>query len=273
MYLRQLPVEKQHSPLYPPLASAQAPAGTQVLLPTSPGEAPGGRAADSAGSGSPPATHSSRTGQSLEPTARGGTWARGSGGLQERKALRHGLGHEPLLTPWARRPLHAQGGPRPRAVQGATAWSTLPPRTIAAALWGVSRGDRRASWAQLRAACQLPPLRRCSSPGAPTAARLEDGSLCWLPHPLGTGRGLAPAAPTSGLGPACLRARLLPSALHSWPHLQPQIPAALEAHFHFSLSCTGEGNGNPLQYSCLENPRDDRAWWAAVYGLSPIPHQ
>ena len=39
-------------------------------------------------------------------------------------------------------------------------------------------------------------------------------------------------------------------------------------HFHFSLSCTGEGNGNPLQRSCLENPRDGRAWWAAVYGVT-----
>ena len=36
-------------------------------------------------------------------------------------------------------------------------------------------------------------------------------------------------------------------------------------HFHFSLSCTGEGNGNPLQCSCLENPRDGGAWWAAIY--------
>ena len=39
-------------------------------------------------------------------------------------------------------------------------------------------------------------------------------------------------------------------------------------HFHFSLSCIGEGNGNPLQYSCLENPRDGGAWWAAVYGAA-----
>jgi len=39
-------------------------------------------------------------------------------------------------------------------------------------------------------------------------------------------------------------------------------------HFHFSLSCTGEGNGNPFQCSCLENPRDGRAWWAAVYGVT-----
>ena len=37
-------------------------------------------------------------------------------------------------------------------------------------------------------------------------------------------------------------------------------------HFHVSLSCTGEGNGNPLQCSCLENPRDGGAWWAAVCG-------
>jgi len=39
-------------------------------------------------------------------------------------------------------------------------------------------------------------------------------------------------------------------------------------HFHFSLSCIGGGNGNPLQCSCLENPRDGGAWWAAVYGVS-----
>ena len=38
--------------------------------------------------------------------------------------------------------------------------------------------------------------------------------------------------------------------------------------FHFSLSCFGEGNGNPLQCSCLENPRDGGAWWAAVHGVS-----
>ena len=39
-------------------------------------------------------------------------------------------------------------------------------------------------------------------------------------------------------------------------------------HFHFSLSCIGEGNGNPLQCSCLENPRNGGAWWAAVYGVA-----
>ena len=39
-------------------------------------------------------------------------------------------------------------------------------------------------------------------------------------------------------------------------------------HFRFSLSCTGGGNGNPLQCSCPENPKDGGAWWAAVYGVA-----
>ena len=39
-------------------------------------------------------------------------------------------------------------------------------------------------------------------------------------------------------------------------------------HFHFSLSCIGEGNGNPLRCSCLENPRDRGAWWATIYGVA-----
>ena len=44
-----------------------------------------------------------------------------------------------------------------------------------------------------------------------------------------------------------------------------------QLHFHFSLSCIGEGNGNPLQCFCLENPRDGGAWWAAVYGVAQSP--
>ena len=39
-------------------------------------------------------------------------------------------------------------------------------------------------------------------------------------------------------------------------------------HFHFLLSCIAEGNGNPLQCSCLENPRDGRAWWVSIYGVT-----
>ena len=41
-----------------------------------------------------------------------------------------------------------------------------------------------------------------------------------------------------------------------------------QLHFHFSLSCIGEEHGNPLQCSCLENPRDGGAWWAAIYGVA-----
>ena len=39
-------------------------------------------------------------------------------------------------------------------------------------------------------------------------------------------------------------------------------------HCHFSFACIGERNGNPLQCSCLENPRDGGAWWAAIYGVA-----
>ena len=51
-----------------------------------------------------------------------------------------------------------------------------------------------------------------------------------------------------------------------WGHKESDTTEQL--HFHFSLSCVGEGNGNPLQCSCLENPRDGGAWWAAVYGVA-----
>ena len=51
-----------------------------------------------------------------------------------------------------------------------------------------------------------------------------------------------------------------------WGHEESDTTERL--HFHFSLSCIGEGNGNPLQCSCLENPRDGEAWWAAVCGVA-----
>ena len=68
---------------------------------------------------------------------------------------------------------------------------------------------------------------------------------------------------------------LLPGKSHEWRSLVGYSPWGREEsdtteqfHFPFSLSCIGEGNGNPLQCSCLENPRDSRAWWAAVYGIA-----
>ena len=47
-----------------------------------------------------------------------------------------------------------------------------------------------------------------------------------------------------------------------------RVGATEQLHFHFSLSCIEEGNGNPLQRSCLEIPRGGGAWWAAVYGVA-----
>ena len=68
---------------------------------------------------------------------------------------------------------------------------------------------------------------------------------------------------------------LLPGKPHGWRSLVGYSPWGREEsdmterlHFHFSLSCIGEGNGNPLQCSCLENPRDGGAWWPAVYGVA-----
>ena len=68
---------------------------------------------------------------------------------------------------------------------------------------------------------------------------------------------------------------LLPGKSHGWRSL---VGSSLWGHkesdtterlpFHFSLSCIGEGNGIPLQCSCLENPRDRGAWWAAVRGVA-----
>ena len=65
---------------------------------------------------------------------------------------------------------------------------------------------------------------------------------------------------------------LLPGKSHGWRSLVGCSPWGCEEldtterlHFHFSLSCIGEGKGNPLQGSCLENPRDREIWWAANY--------
>ena len=56
--------------------------------------------------------------------------------------------------------------------------------------------------------------------------------------------------------------------LKMWSRITQMNSPHERLSFHFSLSCTGEGNGNPLQCSCLENPRGRGAWWAAVYGVA-----
>ena len=82
--------------------------------------------------------------------------------------------------------------------------------------------------------------------------------------------------------PCCTRRRqwhripvLLPGKSHGWRSLVGCSPWGFKQsdtterlHFHFSLSCVGEGKCNPLQHSCLENPRDGRTWWPAVYGVT-----
>jgi len=67
---------------------------------------------------------------------------------------------------------------------------------------------------------------------------------------------------------------LLPEESHGWRSLVvcnpwgcKELDMTERLHFDFSLSCIGEGNGNPLQCSCLENPRDEGVWWAAIYGV------
>ena len=68
---------------------------------------------------------------------------------------------------------------------------------------------------------------------------------------------------------------LLPGKPHGWRSLvghstwgREESDTTERLRFHFSLSCFGEGNGNPLRCSYLENPRDGGAWWAAVYGVA-----
>ena len=68
---------------------------------------------------------------------------------------------------------------------------------------------------------------------------------------------------------------LLPGKSHGWKSLVGCSPwgrsesgTTERLHFHISLSCIGGGHGNPLQCSCLENPRDCGAWWAAVHGVT-----
>ena len=88
-------------------------------------------------------------------------------------------------------------------------------------------------------------------------------------------RGLAPCLaqsqrrqwqPAPGLLPGKSHGRR--SLVGCSPWGREELDTTERLHFHFSLSCIGEGNGNPLQCPCLENPRDGGAWWAAVYRVA-----
>ena len=72
--------------------------------------------------------------------------------------------------------------------------------------------------------------------------------------------------PTPVLLPGKFRGQRSLEGCSPWGHEESDMTEQLP--FHFSLSCIGEGNGNPLQCSRLENPRDRGAWWASVYGVA-----
>ena len=84
-----------------------------------------------------------------------------------------------------------------------------------------------------------------------------------------------PLVVTDGEGNGTPLQYSLPGQSHGWRSLvgcgpwgRQESDTTERLHFHFSLACIGEGNGNPLQCSCLENPRDGGAWWAAIYGVA-----
>ena len=92
---------------------------------------------------------------------------------------------------------------------------------------------------------------------------LDHPSLLWYALHPGSEKAMAPTPV------------LLPGKSHGWRSLvgcspwgHKELDTAERLHFHFSLSFIGEGNGNPLQCSCLESLRDRGAWWAAVYGVA-----
>ena len=72
--------------------------------------------------------------------------------------------------------------------------------------------------------------------------------------------------PTPVLLPGQAHGQRSPVGCSPWSHAESDTTEQL--HFHLSLLCIGEGNGNPLHYSCMENPRDRGTWWAAVYGVA-----
>ena len=131
----------------------------------------------------------------------------------------------------------------------------------------------------------------CSRPQAPPSSSglaQHRAQGCQLPQPYIQTLS-APCPPSPKHGPVLLHLECATGSFlngtHSstlaWKIPRTEEPGRLQSmgsleldtterlHFHFSLSCIGEGNGNPLQCSCLENPRDGGAWWAAaIYGVA-----
>ena len=124
--------------------------------------------------------------------------------------------------------------------------------------------------------CILSRLNSSNTYGVPIMGQVSAFEYMVLFNPL-----FPPCTPTSQpdkfmeLCPGQPIPVLLPGKCHGWRSLvgcspwgRKESDTTERLHFPFSLSCIGEGNGNPLQCSCLENPRGGGAWWAAIYGVA-----
>ena len=115
--------------------------------------------------------------------------------------------------------------------------------------------------------CPLQTLQRHHFPHSRPHGGSRNGlQLSVHPNPPAAVPSPSPTGPAQGaaLCAACLPPQVGLGALCSWRN----SPGPRVCVFHFPLSCIGEGNGNPLQCSCLENPRDEGAWLAATYGVA-----
>ena len=137
-------------------------------------------------------------------------------------------------------------------------------------LWGQHNRHQRVSMIHRRFG-SYPSLgwTECLNSFRPPCCSLSSGSISWRKHSIW---GLSVYVWRRWWQPTPL---LLPGKSHGWRNLvgcslwgREELDTTERLHFHFSLSCIGEGNSNPLQCSCLENPRNEGAWWAAIYGVT-----
>ena len=114
----------------------------------------------------------------------------------------------------------------------------------------------RHDWSDLAAAAVIPHMLQCQNQD------IDNNTTNWFYSYFPSFTGRRRWHPTPVLLPGKPHGQRSLVGCSPWGCKESDMTEQL--HFHFSLSCTGEGNGNPLQCSCLENPRDGGAWWAAI---------